>query len=767
MQTGDGSWNTAAVERLGVQSVTVSDGPVGLRKERGGKTLPAVCFPSIAKLACSFDPDVLRQAGAAIGEQCRAENVDVLLAPGINIKRDPRCGRNFEYFSEDPMLTAELAKAYIGGVHSQGVGVCVKHFAANSQEYGRLVVDSVVDERALREIYLAAFERVIKDTEPCAVMCAYNRLNGEYCSENKRLLTDILRGEWSFDGLVMSDWGAVNDRVKGLHAGLDLEMPQGSTERVKSAIETGALDQVDLDTAVSRVVKLSQKFDCTARNVDLEYQHELAAKLSADTTVLVKNNCKLLPLSKTDKIALIGHYAKEPAFAGGGSSKVSPYKTDSLFDAMLDLGVDFTYAEGYNSEDLVCDELIAEAQTAAANADKVILVVGEKNITEGADNYAWSIPEGQLRVIDAVTSANANVTIVLQTGSGVDVSWAHAVKAMLIDYYGGEHGGKATADVLFGNVAPTGRLAETWYAYLPEHSNGFSQSYKQALYKESIYVGYRYTSTANATAAFPFGYGLSYSDLEISDVKFSHDKAKVGDKTSVSLTVTNRGEMSDAEVIQVYATNLDGRQFTAKKNLVAFQKVRLKGGESKKVTVPVDLSNLAYYNVDKGVFEVNGGRYLITVGRNVCDDEHVFTLQVDGSNDTQDMTAALPSYYNVDERFAPSDEEFSTLYGGEFPQSESRITISSALASVKNSWFANRLANRLVKRFPESNARDVEAWPLRAFVNNGLSEEMLYTAVDILNGDFWHNIVKYVMQYLAYRKRQRRKNGKRKNKDGE
>lgn len=758
LQTGSGCWNTAAVERLGIQPVSMSDGPVGLRKVQNGETLPAVCFPSIAKLACSFDPDTLREVGSAIGEQCRAENVDILLAPGINIKRDPRCGRNFEYFSEDPLLTAELAKAYVAGVNSQGVGVCVKHFAANNQEYGRFVVNSVVDERALREIYLAAFEKVIKQTNPCSVMCAYNRLNGEYCSENKRLLGDILRGEWGYQGLVMSDWGAVNDRVKSLRAGLDLEMPQGYVHKVKAAAENGELNGDILNAAVSRVAELSTKFDRTRRNVDFDYQHQLVAKLSADTTVLAKNNCKLLPLSATDSIALIGHYAKEPAFSGGGSSRVVPYKTDSIFQAMRDSGIEFSYAEGYNGEDLTCDELLGEAQSVAANADRVILVVGEKNSCEGKDNYTWSLPEGQLKAIDAVTSANSNVVIVLQTGAGVNVSWAHAAKALLIDYYGGEHGGKAMVDVIFGNVAPTGRLAETWYSCLPSFSEEFSLSCEHALYKESIFVGYRYTSTANVAVEFPFGYGLSYSDMEISEVKFSHSQAKLSDKTTVSLVVKNHGKKSDAEVIQVYATNLDGRQFTAKKNLIAFKKVRLKGGESKKVIIPVNLANLAYYNIETGAFEVNGGKYLITVGRNVCDDKYTFTVQVAGDNNTKDLSDVLPSYYNVGEDFSPSDNEFATLYDREIEIVDNdKYNISSSLSAVQQTKFGKRLVKRLVKNTSASDIHEVMAYPLRSFINNGLSAEMLDTAIDILNGDFWHNIVKYIKQYFAYRKTQRNK----------
>ncbi|MCM1194796.1 MAG: glycoside hydrolase family 3 C-terminal domain-containing protein, partial [Firmicutes bacterium] len=514
LQTGFGCWNTAPIEKLKVRSVTFADGPVGLRKMQDGKTLPAVAFPSVAKLSCSFDPDLLRSVGTAVGEQCRAEGVDVLLAPGINIKRDPRCGRNFEYFSEDPFLTAELANAYIAGVNSQNVGVCLKHFAANNYEYGRMVSDSVVDERALREIYLNAFERVIKKSEPCAVMCSYNKLNGEYCSQDKRLLTDILRGEWGFKGLTVSDWGATDDRAKGLNSGLDLEMPQGDVRKVASAVENSELDVSVLDGVCDRVIALSRKFDNSApRGVDYDYQHEACRKISAECTVLVKNNCKLLPLKKTDEIAVIGALAETPVFQGGGSSKVNAYKTDNFLSALDGADIKYAYAQGYALDGEENENLVDEAVNTAQKYDKVILFVGDKADREERDRADYGLPKAQLRVIDAVTSANSNVVIVLQSGSSVDVSWSGAAKAMLIDYYGGEHSGRATFDVIFGDVCPSGRLAETWYSDLPDYLNG-DCGYKRRLYKESIYVGYRYCVTADVPVAFPFGYGLSYNDIK-------------------------------------------------------------------------------------------------------------------------------------------------------------------------------------------------------------------------------------------------------------
>ncbi len=613
LTTGKGCWQTAFVERLNVASVTVSDGPVGLRKENGRETVPSVCFPSVAKLACSFDTALVQKVGAAIGEQCRAEGVNVLLAPGLNIKRDPRCGRNFEYFSEDPLLTAELANAYIAGVKSQGVGVCVKHFAANNQEYGRMTSDSIVDEKALREIYLNAFERVIKKSSPEMVMCSYNKLNGEYCSQNRRLLTDILRTEWGFKGVTVSDWGATDDRVKGIAAGLDLEMPEGDTSFVLQALTDGRLNAEDLNKSVERVLDLSQKFaNQSERIVDLDKQRELARKLSAETTVLVKNNCKLLPLKKNDKITVIGALAQNPVYQGEGSSKVNSVKSDNLLSALKQSGVEYEYFAGYDLNGSDNESLLEEARQAAVNGDKIVLVVGDKPDFEGGDRLRWSLPGNQLELIDAVTSANSNVVLVLQCGSSVNADFVHSVKAMLIDYYGGEQSGQALCDALYGDVCPTGRLAETWYSYLPNHSENYSKEYKRVLYSESIYVGYRYTTTADFPVAFPFGYGLGYGEIKWDKPVLTQKDSKK-DKIAVNVVLTNTGEKDDAEVVQIYSTNLDNKDFCERKKLVAFSKVRLKAGETKNVSITVPFNELAHYNVEKGEFCINGGKYALTV----------------------------------------------------------------------------------------------------------------------------------------------------------
>lgn len=755
LQTGYGIWNTFPVNKSGIKSVTVSDGPLGLRKEADGNALNSVAFPSAAKMACGFDVDALRSYGAAVGEQCRSENVNFVLGPAVNIKRDPRCGRNFEYFSEDPFLTAKLAEAYIDGLTSQGVGACVKHFAANNQEYGRLVCDSVIDDRALREIYLSAFERVVKHSDPCAIMCSYNKLNGEYCSQNKWLLTDVLRGEWGYKGLVMSDWGATDDRVKGIKAGLDLEMPQGDFDRVSEALANGDLDKDSLDTVVRRVIDFSGKFgDLSARSADIEQQRKLARKMSAECTVLVKNNCKLLPLAKTDKIAVVGALAKTPVYQGGGSSAVNAVKVDSLVDALTQANTDFVYSAGYNVDGTADESLIEQAIDVVQKCDKVILVVGDKPDCEGYDRANWCLPENQLAVIDAVTSANSNVVLVLQCGSSVDTSFSYSVKAMLIDYYGGECGGQALFDVIFGDVAPQGRLAETWYTYLPKTCADFDKDYHRTLYKESIFVGYRYAYSANVQTAFPFGYGLSYSafkwDTPVIDCI---DKSQI----TVKITVKNTGEYTDSDVVQVYVTNADCRDFIERKKLVGFVKVRLSPKEKKTVSVNVPIEELSHYDIEQGKFIVNGGKYILTVGKDVCDDRFKLEYAVNADNLTRDRSDEASCYYNLDEDFCPSDKEFLQLYGKPLAEIHAAVSVSTPLNDIGNGFAAKIVKSRLTRNLNDNDKRYAFAQPLRAFVSPYLSRDMLYTIVDILNGALFKNLWKLLRQRAACKKALKKK----------
>lgn len=751
LTTGYGCWNTAPIDKLGINSVTFSDGPLGLRKMVDGGTLPSVALPSTAKLACGFDVELARAYGAVVGEQARAENVDVVLGPAINIKRDPRAGRNFEYFSEDPLLTGELAVSYVEGLTSQGVGACVKHFTANNQEYARLVCDSVIDDRALREIYLSAFERVIKRAEPSAVMCSYNKLNGEYCSQNKWLLTDVLRNEWGFKGLVISDWGATDDRVKGLDAGLDLEMPQGDVTDVVNAYENGKLDVNALDASVQRVVNLTKNFKTmSARKADADKQREFARRLSAECMVLVKNNCNLLPFATSDKIAVIGALAETPVYQGGGSSCVNADNHDSLLVALKQANVEFTYAQAYGTDGKANEDLLDEARNVAERADKVILVVGDNPASEGYDNASWRLPYNQLQAIDAVTSVNSSVVIVLQCGSSLDTAFSFSAKTMLVDYYGGECSGHALYDVIFGFTAPQGRLAETWYLNLPKTADDFGGNYRRALYRESIFVGYRYTSTANVDVAFPFGYGLSYSEFKWGSVAVSHrDKTKI----TVTVPITNVGQYVDSEVVQVYSTNCDCRDFIEKKKLVGFAKVTLKPKEKKTVALEIPVAELAHYDVEQGKFALNGGKYLITVGRNVEDNRFVDEYVVSGDNATVDRSGEHPAYYSVDGEFCPDDEEFSALLGRSFDEQPSTVNVSTPLADVGKGLFAKIVKYAFTRNKDERDVRYALASPLRSFVSLTFTREMLLTVIDMLNGSVFKNLWKLLKLYLSAKKR--------------
>ena len=761
LTTGCGTWHTATFSGLDLHAAAMADGPIGLHKKIGDETIPGVSFPSISKLACSFDPSVMREVGAAIGEQARKESVNVVLGPAINIKRDPRCGRNFEYYSEDPFLTAELANAYIKGINSQEVGVCVKHFACNNQEYGRRVNDSVVDMRALREIYLSAFERVVKESKPAAVMCAYNKLNGEYCCQNKWLLTDTLRNEWGFDGLVMSDWTATDDRPKGIAAGLDLEMPQGDVQPVKKALADGTLTVTELDVAAGRVLKFAQQFKGTEpRNADYDYQHNLVRKISADTTVLAKNNCGLLPFNKDDQIAVIGALAETPYFQGGGSSQVLCYKTDNLLSALDSFGANYTYQKGYNLDGTADQQLVEQAASLAANSQKVLLLVGPYGSEfEWQDRSTWKLPDVQLAVIDAVTSASSNVAIVVQSGSPVDVSWHHSAKALVLDYLGGEQSGGALCDVVYGVTNPTGRLAETWPLNLPKFMEEFGADHKRTLYRESIFVGYRYYTTANVPVAFPFGHGLSYADIKWSNVKCNRQSVAHSGKVEISLDVTNASNFPDADTVQVYLTNLDGRSFYAKRNLVAFKKVRLKANEHKTVTLIVNVRDFASFDVFANKFAVNGGKYLLTVAHSANDAGVALEVQVEGDNNTVDQSHELACYYNVDEDFCPTNEQFEKLYGGAFPDEPiTPYTYNSPLIDTQNTRLGKRLIKIFTKGTTPADKRSMLATPLIDFTWRPLiSREMIFALVDILNtGKGYFKVLKiYFANKKSNKKRQK------------
>ena len=629
-------WHTKPIERLGIPSVMVSDGPHGLRKQDQtgdhlgvNDSIKAVCLPTACATAASFDRDLLRQVGEAVGDACQHEQVAVNLGPAVNIKRSPLCGRNFEYFSEDPYLAAELSTSLVKGVQSRNIGTSVKHFAANSQENRRMSSDSVVDERTLREIYYPAFESAVKEGKAWTIMCSYNRLNGEYASQHRGLLTDLLRGEWGFDGYVMSDWGAVSDRVAGVYAGLDLEMPSsgGSNDkRVVEAVRAGKLDEKDVDLAVERILTIHQRYLDNAKPDtvwDKEAQHALSRKLASECMVLLKNDGGILPLRKGEKLAVIGKFAKEPRFQGGGSSHINCFRIDSLMGELEgEEGV--TYAQGY---DIVTEEpdeaLIAEAVEAAKQADKAVIVAGLPDAfeSEGYDRTHMRMPRCQNELIRRVAEANPNTVVVLYNGSPIEMPWLGCVKGVIEGYLCGQAVGGATKDVLFGDTNPCGRLPESFPLCL-EHNPSYltyGGEGDNAVYSEGVFVGYRYYDRKRMDVLFPFGYGLSYTTFACSNLTVSSKSIRDTDTLTVTVDVTNTGDKPGKEVVQLYVGDKESTVFRPVRELKGFEKVHLEPGETKTVSFTLGKRAFAYWNVALHDWHVETGAFTIAIGRSSRD----------------------------------------------------------------------------------------------------------------------------------------------------
>lgn len=625
-------WRTKAVKRLGVESVMVSDGPHGLRKQADAddhlginESVPAVCFPTASATAAGFDREMLKQIGECIGDACQHERVAVNLGPAVNIKRSPLCGRNFEYFSEDPYLTGELATSLVKGVQSRNIGVSVKHFAANNQEHRRMSSNSVVDERTLREIYLPVFEKTVRDGKAWTLMCSYNQLNGEFASQNRALLTDLLRGEWGFDGYVMSDWGAVSDRVKGVHAGLDLEMPGSggsNDQRIVDAVRDGSLDEKDVDLAAERILRVHQRYLDNARPDtpwDLEAQHALARRLAAECMVLLKNEDGVLPIAGGERVAVIGKFAGVPRYQGGGSSHINAFKVTSLTDALEGVP-NVRYAQGYDTqEDAIDETMIAEAVEAARGADKAVIVAGlpDSFESEGYDRTHMRMPDCQTELIRRVARANPNTIVVLYNGSPVEMSWIGEVKAVIEAYLGGQAVGGATADVLYGRVNPCGRLPESFPCKLEDNPSYLSYGGEgdTAVYNEGVFVGYRYYDRKKQDVLFPFGHGLSYTSFAYSNLQTGADTIRDTDTLTVTVDVTNTGTLAGKEVVQLYVRDHESSVFRPVRELKGFEKVYLEPGQTKTVSFTLDKRAFAYWDTRMHGWYVESGVFSIEIGR--------------------------------------------------------------------------------------------------------------------------------------------------------
>lgn len=628
MCSGLDFWHLKSVDRLDIPSVMVSDGPHGLRKQDDkadhlgiNESIKAVCFPPAVLSACSFDRDLLRELGDTVGKEAQATDVSVVLGPAVNIKRSPLCGRNFEYYSEDPYLAGESAAAFIDGVQSHHVGTSIKHFAANNQELNRMSCSSEVDERTLREIYLPAFETAVRKSQPYTVMCSYNKINGTYSSENPWLLTEVLRDEWGFEGYVMSDWGAVNERVPGLKAGLDLEMPTsgGLTDReIVAAVQDGSLDESVLDQAVERILRITFTWLDNREEQDftLEADHETARRIAEESMVLLKNE-NVLPLTPSENVVFIGGFAKKPRYQGGGSSHINSFRVDSAIDAVRDIA-EVSYVEGFSSsKDIYDEKLAAEAVEAAKKADKAVIFAGlpDSFESEGYDRSHMRLPECQDRLIREIAEVQPNTIVVLHNGSPVEMPWKDDVKGLLEAYLGGQAGGSAVVNILYGKVNPSGKLAETLPLKLSDNPSYLNFAEREKVnYSEGVFVGYRYYDAKEMEVAFPFGHGLSYTTFKYSNLKLDRTEMTDQDTLTVSVDVTNTGSRAGKEVVQLYVSDRTGSVRRPLKELKGYEKVSLDPGETKTVTMTLDKRSFAWYSTELHDWYAASGEYEILIG---------------------------------------------------------------------------------------------------------------------------------------------------------
>ena len=771
------AWHTFPIDCLNIPAIMVADGPHGLRKELedgSGEILresyPATCFPTASALASTWNVDLVSQVGSAIADECLAAGVSVLLGPGANIKRSPLCGRNFEYFSEDPYLTGEIATAFIEGVQSKGVGTSLKHFAANNQEYRRMLIDAVVDQRALREIYLPGFESAVRKAHPWTVMAAYNKINGTYCTENEWLLQTVLRDEWGFEGFVISDWGAVNDRVKGIAAGLDLEMPgipNGNDQLIIDAVQSGELDEHTLDAAIFRMLQFidaCQSHISTDHSCDLSVNHQMAMKAASEGAVLLKNSANLLPLDPDVKVALIGQFAKVPRYQGSGSSLIRPSRLQNLYDVMAAAaGADkINYADGYALDDDQKDDiLIAEAVRIASGSDAVVVCAGlpEMDEIESRDRSHMRLPESHNCLIDAVVSANPNTVVLLSNGSPVEMPWIDRVPAVLEGYLGGQAGAAAHYALLYGEINPSGKLAETFPHALednPSHRQ-FPGGPQIVEYRESIYVGYRFYDSVKKDVLFPFGHGLSYTAFTYSDLNVSSRKIKAGDDLTVTFRISNSGKRAGKEIAQVYVRDIESTVFRPAKELKGFMKVDLAPGESELVSVSLDTRAFAFYDPQAEKWSVESGEFEILVGAS-SRDLRLSTVIHYQADEKITANQPMPLYDDFPSNADISQAAFERLIGRPVPKNASDAkpyTLNTSVMDMRASVIGRLLERIIRKQLKTIVTTDMHGptrlmieqmaleSPLRLLVmfsGGALNREMLLGLIDLANGKILQGI---------------------------
>lgn len=769
-------WHLEEAEELGLPKIMITDGPHGLRKQNPngkgvglGNSYPATCMPPAATSACSWDEELLREEGEALAEECLQEKVSVILGPGTNIKRSPVCGRNFEYFSEDPLLAGKMSAGLINGCQSKGIGTSLKHFACNSQEAFRMIINEVIDERTMREIYFPAFEIAVKEAQPWTIMNSYNRINGVYASQNDWLQNKVARDEWGFEGLFVTDWGASVDRVPGLEAGTDLEMPSSGTlnsERIIAAVENGVLDEAVLDEGVDNVVDLIIKSKPALEKdfkYDVEAHHAVARKVAEGSMVLLKNDDNILPLKSNAKIAVIGEMAKAPRYQGAGSSVINPTKLDNAYDSLIELGADVTYAQGYykapptKKDKNRKSELTAEAVKAAEAADVALVFIGltEEFEAEGYDRDNIDMPAAHNALVSEVVKANPNTVVVLAGGSVVNMPWIEDVKALLNMGLSGQAGGSAAANILMGKVNPSGKTAETYPLSFDENPvyGNYPGSPVISEHKESIYIGYRYYDTAKKDVLFPFGFGLSYTTFEYSDIKLSESEIKDNETVTVSFKIKNTGDMDGAEIAQVYVADKESTIFRPEKELRAFTKVFIKAGEEKEVSVTLGKRAFAYYNTNIGDWHVETGEFAVLVGSSSRDIRLEAAVNVISTVEAEvpDYKKSAPAYYTADIA-GMNGGQWAAVYGQQLPSAErdtsAKITIYNCLDDASHTKWGGRigrLIQSVITKFASAETGDgamLQAMavqiPMRNFISMSMgvfSPKMAEGLLQILNDD--------------------------------
>ena len=693
--SGAETFKTRGMPEHGISQIWLSDGPHGLRKQAGesdhlglNPSVPATCFPTASAVANSWDAALGEEIGAALGEEAAAQEVSVVLGPGLNMKRNPLCGRSFEYFSEDPYLAGKLAAGYIRGIQSKGVAACPKHFAVNSQETRRMASDSIVDERTLREIYLTGFEIAVKEGHPRSIMSSYNLVNGTYANENKHLLMEILRGEWGFDGAVITDWGGSNDHALGVKNGSTLEMPAPGGDSVRellAAVESGKISESDIDARLSELLPLvfdtKAALDAAPREFDAAAHHALARRAAAESLVLLKNEGALLPLAAGTKVAVIGDFAKNPRYQGAGSSMVNSTQVDVLLDKLIDSELNIIgYQQGFDRHGKPDAALQKSACELATQADTVILCMGLDEIaeSEGLDRSNLRLAQNQVDLLQAVAAVNPKIVVVLYSGSVVETPWLDNCQALLYAALGGQAGAGAVADALTGKVNPCGKLAETWplaYADVPSAAD-FATRRKTVEYREGLYIGYRYFTTAEKAVRFPFGYGMSYTTFAYSDM--------AADEQGVSLTVTNTGSVAGTEIVQLYVAKKDSELFRPVKELKGFARVTLAPGEKQRITIMLDDKAFRFWNVKANRWEIEGGEYELLVGASVEDIRLCGKISVHGTATVHPYEDRdLDCYYKGNVLHVP-DADFEKLLGHPIPNGKTKIDRNLTLGELNH-----------------------------------------------------------------------------------